>query len=60
MAIMDDSKGILFPELNWHEEKAEFHRKQMEQAKADNKPKAEAAHKFSMENYLTMSKDLYK
>lgn len=46
--------------MNWHEEKAEFHRKQMEQAKADNKPKAEASHKFAMENYLTMSKDLYK
>ena len=46
--------------LNWHQKKAEHYRKQMGQAKADNKPKAEAAHKFSMDNYLKMSKELYK
>jgi hypothetical protein len=45
--------------MNWHEEKAEHYRKQMEQAKADNKPKAEAAHKLSFDNYSQMSKDLY-
>ena len=41
--------------INWCQKKAEFHRDQMEQAKADNKPKAEAKHKFSMNNYLEMA-----
>lgn len=45
--------------MNWHQKKAEFHRKQKELAWAANKPKAEAAHKLAMDNYLAMVKELY-